>query len=253
MSVLATYNENRRLPRYPRRMAARVEAITSRNISWEEAAEIKDVSSVGAAMVLKRPVRRGRILRLTLEMPRHLRKYDLDAVDYQAWGIVRRSIAVTSSDGVSAYATGIAFIGEFPPKDFFEHSARIYNISYEGSKPGEFWEVVDPATRLNNGSNYGEFRKETRLPIPEELVVEILDETGEVISSEVSVTANISFGGATVFTEFFAGVGSFLRVISRRLDLEIIAIVRHRHQGPGDSAKLNIEFVDKVFPLEGIG
>ncbi len=253
MSALVNYNENRHLPRYPLRLSIRVEVITGRKVTWEEVAEIKDASVVGAAMILTRPIRRGRIVRFSLEMPRHMRQYDLDTENYVVWGIVRRSIAVTDTVGIPGYATGIAFTGQFPPMNFFEHPARIYNISYVDSKPGEFWKVIDPSLKLLDGSKSGENRKETRFPIPEELVLEVLDETGEVVSSEVSVTTNISFGGATVFTEFFTEVGSFLRVISRRLNLEIIAIVRHRHQGPGDSAKLNIEFVDKAFPLEGIG
>jgi hypothetical protein len=252
MSVLVNYNENRRLPRYPLRLSIRVEVISGRKVTWEEVADIKDASVVGAAMILKRPIKRGRIVRLGLEMPGHMRRYDLDTELYVVWGIVRRSVSVPDPVGGHGYATGIAFTGQCPPQNFFEHPARIYNISYADSTPGEFWEVVDPAAKLQDGSNRGEYRKETRLPIPEELVLEVLDESGEIVSSEVSVTANISYGGATVFTEFYAEVGTFLRVISRRLDLEIIAIVRHRRPGPGDSAKLNIEFVDKVFPLEGI-
>ena len=253
MSALVNYNENRRLPRYPLRLSIGVDVITGRKVTWQEVAEIKDASVVGAAMILKRPIRRGRIVRLSLEMPRHMRKYDLDTENYVVWGIIRRSVAVLDIVGVPGYATGIAFTGRFPPVNFFEHPARIYNISYVDSKPGEFWKVVDPTLKLVHGSKSGENRKESRFPIPEELVLQVLDEKGEVVSSEVSVTTNISFGGATVFTEFFVEPGSFLRVISRKLDLEFIAIVRQRHQGPGDSAKLNIEFVDKVFPLEGIG
>lgn len=253
MSALLNYNENRRLPRYPLRLSIKVEVITGRQVTWEDVAEIRDASVFGAAMILKRPIKRGRVVRLSLDMPRHMRQYDLDTEHYLVWGIVRRCVAVTDPGGLPGYATGIAFIGQYPPDNFFEHPARVYNISYVDAKAGEFWKVVDPAAKLPNGSSSGECRKESRLPIPEELVLEVLDESGEVVSSEPSVTANISFGGATVFTEFFAEAGSFLRVISRRLDLEIIAIVRRRHQGPGDSAKLNIEFVDKVFPIHGIG
>lgn len=252
MSALVNYNENRRLPRYPLRLSVKIEVMTGRKVSWEEVVELKDASVTGAAMILKRPIKRGRIVRASLEMPRHMRQHDLDSENYRVWGIVRRSIAVTDPAGLPGYATGIAFIGKFPPENFFDHPGRIYNISYVDTKPGEFWEVVDPSATPDDGSDPGENRKESRFPIPEELVLEVLDEAGEVVSSEVTVTANISFGGATVFSEFFTEVGSFLRVICRRLDLEIIAIVRHRHQGPGDSAKLNIEFVDKVFPLEGI-
>ena len=80
----------------------------------------------------------------------------------------------------------------------------------------------------------------------------MLDENGDVVASEVSVTENISVGGASVFTSFDVGNGAFLRVKSPRHDLSIISIVRGRHLGADGIVRLHLEFIDHHYPLEGI-
>ncbi|MBA2378566.1 MAG: hypothetical protein H0V76_03210, partial [Blastocatellia bacterium] len=95
-------------------------------------------------------------------------------------------------------------------------------------------------------------RKHTRFSIPEGLVLELLDENGDVAASEVSVSENVSLGGASVFTSFNVDVGGFLRVRSERHCVSIIAIIRGRHVGPDGIVRLHLEFVDRFFPLQGI-
>ncbi|MBK7804675.1 MAG: PilZ domain-containing protein [Pyrinomonadaceae bacterium] len=119
--------------------------------------------------------------------------------------------------------------------------------------PDGFCQVIDPGSRFQGGSGRAERRKETRFPIPEDLVLEVRDESHDSISTEATVTTNISLGGAVVFTQFDSELGSFVRVKSKRHDVELLAIVRGRREGPGDSSRLIIEFVDRIFPLEGIG
>jgi len=97
-----------------------------------------------------------------------------------------------------------------------------------------------------------ELRKQTRFAIPESLVLELLDETGDVAASENSVTENISLGGASVFTSFNVEVGTFLRVVSERHDISIISIVRGKRVGDDGIVRLHLEFIDNLFPLSGI-
>ena len=252
MSVLLNKSENRSDPRFPLRLDVRVEAKTGQNITWKEVAPIKDASAYGAGVILKRPIKRGRIIHLTLDMPTELRRYDLDVSDYKVWGIVRRCLPVNKEKSVIGYATGIAFIGETPPDGFERHPGRLYSVSYNRTESDGFWRVIDPASLSVDGSDRVENRKETRFAIPEELTLEVLDESRNVISSENTVTANISQGGAIVFTQFYAEVGTFLRVRSLRCGIDIISIVRGRLPGPSDTARLNIEFIDRTFPLKGI-
>jgi hypothetical protein len=95
-------------------------------------------------------------------------------------------------------------------------------------------------------------RRHTRFSIPETLLIEMLDENGDVVASEVTVTENISVGGAAVFTSFEVTNGAFLRVKSERHDLSIISIVRGRHVGPDGIVRLHLEFIDHLYPLQGI-
>jgi hypothetical protein len=80
----------------------------------------------------------------------------------------------------------------------------------------------------------------------------MLEENGDVAASEVTVTENVSLGGAAVFTSFNVEPGSFLRVKSERHDLSIISIVRGKHLGEDGINRLHLEFIDHLFPLEGI-
>jgi hypothetical protein len=95
-------------------------------------------------------------------------------------------------------------------------------------------------------------RRQTRFPIPETLLIELLDENGDVVASEVSVSENISLGGASVFTSLDVGEGTFLRVTSERHQISIISIVRGKHVGPDGMTRLHLEFIDHMFPLDGI-
>ena len=74
-------------------------------------------------------------------------------------------------------------------------------------------------------------RRHTRFAIPETLLIEMLDENGDVAASEVTVTENVSLGGAAVFTSFAVEPGTFVRVKSERHDLSIISIVRGKRAG----------------------
>ena len=95
-------------------------------------------------------------------------------------------------------------------------------------------------------------RRHTRFAIPESLLLEMLDENGDVAASEISVTENISVGGAAVFTSFNIEPGAFLRVKSERHNLDIISIVRGKRVGDDGITRLHLEFIDHLFPLEGI-
>ena len=80
----------------------------------------------------------------------------------------------------------------------------------------------------------------------------MLDENGDVAASEVSVTENLSLGGAAVFTSFNVEPGAFLRVKSERHNLSIISIVRGKRIGDDGIIRLHLEFIDHMFPLDGI-
>ncbi|HLA94666.1 MAG TPA: hypothetical protein VK612_03010 [Pyrinomonadaceae bacterium] len=250
MSSTVTEKENRRIQRYSLSLPARVEVHIDNSFSWNEITRLEDVSAFGAGMNLKRPVKRGRLLVLSVPMPRQLRCYDYLEPQYRVWGIVRRCIPLGDNPAAESYAVGIAFIGKTAPASYTDNPSKLFDLS--DREDGGLWQLTDADLTIDDKDLPAYLRRHTRFSIPESLLIEMLDENGDVAASEISVTENISVGGASVFTSFDVGNGAFLRVKSERHDLSIISIVRGRHLGADGIVRLHLEFIDHLYPLEGI-
>lgn len=246
----ATENEPRRLPRYSLSLPTKVEVKVDNKFSWNEITRLEDVSAFGAGFNLKRPVKRGRLVLVSAPMPRQLRCFDFLEPQYKVWALVRKCVPITETPGAELYAVGVAFIGKTPPASFNENPAKLYDLSVR--EEGGLWQLVDAAANPDESDLPAYARRHTRFAIPETLVVELLDESGDVAASEVTVTENVSLGGAAVFTSFNVEVGSFLRVRSERLNTSIISVVRGKRSGQDGIVRLHVEFIDHLFPLEGI-
>jgi len=242
--------DQRRIQRYTLSLPAKVEVKIDNKFSWNEITRMEDVSSFGAGFNLKRPVKRGRLVHVSVPMPRQLRCYDFLEPQYRVWGLVRRCIPITSNPGAESFAVGVAFVGKNPPTAFNENPAKLFELA--NREDGGLWELVEADAKPDESDLPTYLRRHTRFAIPESLVIELLDENGDVAASEVSVTENVSLGGAAVFTSFNIEVGSFLRVRSDRLSASIISVVRGKRVGPDGIVRLHLEFIDHLFPLEGI-
>ncbi|MBX3245410.1 MAG: PilZ domain-containing protein [Acidobacteria bacterium] len=250
MSTVVTDKDHRRIQRFALALPTRIEVRVDSKFTWNEVTRLEDVSAFGAGFELTRPVKRGRLIQVSLPMPRQLRCYDFLEPQYRVWSLVRRCIPIGTDPATQRYAVGVAFIGKHPPISFNENPAKLFDLA-ERIDSG-LWEVVDAQENPDESELPSYLRKHTRFAIPESLLLEILDENGDVAASEVSVTENVSLGGASVFTSFNAETGSFIRVTSERHNLTIIAIVRGKHSGPDGIVRLHLEFIDNLFPLAGI-
>ena len=250
MSSSVLEKESRRIQRYSLSLPARVEVQVDRKFSWNEVTRLEDISAFGAAFNLKRPVKRGRLLMMSVPMPRQLRCYEYLEPQYRIWGLVRRCISLGGDPGSETYAVGVAFVGKNPPSSYLDDPSRLYDLSER--EDGGLWQIVEAEPNPDESDLPAYLRRHTRFAIPESLLIEMLDENGDVVASEVTVTENISVGGASVFTSFEVGNGAFLRVKSEKHDLSIISIVRGRHLGADGIVRLHIEFIDHHYPLEGI-
>jgi hypothetical protein len=250
MSTTVTDQDNRRIQRYPLALPARVEVKVDSKLAWNEITRLEDISAFGAGFKLKRPVKRGRLLVMSVPMPRQLRCYDYLEPQYRIWGLVRRCVPLSNSGVAEAYAIGVAFVGKVPPASYTDNPSKLYDLATR--EDGGLWQLVDAETVPDETDLPGYLRRHTRFAIPESLLLEMLDENGDVAASEVSVTENISLGGAAVFTSFNVEPGAFLRVKSERHDVSIISIVRGKRVGDDGIIRLHLEFVDHMFPLDGI-
>ncbi|PYT01699.1 MAG: hypothetical protein DMF63_02310 [Acidobacteria bacterium] len=250
MSTIVTDPDNRRIQRYPLALPARVEVKVDGKLSWNEITRLEDISAFGAGFKLRRPVKRGRLVVMSVPMPRQLRCYDYLEPQYRVWGLVRRCVSLTSAGATEGYAIGVAFIGKHPPGTFQDDPSKLYDL--KSREDGGLWQLVEAETNPDESDLPAYLRRHTRFAIPESLLLEMLDENGDVAASEISVTENISLGGAAVFTSFNVEPGAFLRVKSERHELSIISIVRGKRIGDDGIIRLHLEFIDHFFPLEGI-
>lgn len=243
--------ENRRIQRISLPLPVRVEVRVDTDFTWNEVTRLSDVSAFGCGFSLKRPVKRGRLVLLTIPMPRQLRSFDYSEPQYKIWGVVRRCIPVGKSVESPEYSVGVAFTGKAPPPGYLEHPSMLFDVAHRDDKDG-FWHI-SPANLMADDSGLPkELRKQTRYFIPEALQLTQVDESGNALFSETSVTENISLGGAAVFTTLRAEPGSFLRVSSERFGVTILSVVRGSRVGDNGVTRLHIEFIDRLFPLEGI-
>ncbi|MEO6050224.1 MAG: hypothetical protein ABIP78_02695, partial [Pyrinomonadaceae bacterium] len=90
----------------------RVELKIDAKVSWNEITRLSDASAFGAGFTLKRPVKRGRLVLMTIPMPRQLRSFDYGEPQYKIWGIVRRCISTGKTLQNPEYAIGVGFTGK---------------------------------------------------------------------------------------------------------------------------------------------
>lgn len=241
----------RRINRMPINLPVKVEGMDTVDTPWEEITRLRDISAFGAGFEMPRPVRRGRLIKLTLPMPRQMRCYDFFESQYSVWAIVRRCLPLSSSED-EGYFLGVAFIGKVPPKSYVEDPSLAYDITHKSEEEEGLWEIrraesVDDESHLPK-----EDRRHSRYDIPVNIRVELIDKSGSITESESTVAENISLGGACIFTSLTLEPGAVVRVVCEQYDVTIKAIVRGRRLGPDGVPRLHIEFIDQFFPLSGI-
>jgi hypothetical protein len=244
-----TEQDVRRIRRINLPLPIRVEHSVARGKTMNEITRLIDVSAFGAGFNLQHPIKRGRLLLMTIPLSRQLRNYDYLEPQYRVWGIVRHCIPVRDKTG-NKYAIGTAFIGKTPPGSYDEDPATLYEITNRDDT--QFWRVVEAPSIPDESHLPKEDRRHTRYQIPVNITLELLDEIGNAIAKETTVTENISLGGASVFTGLNTVVGSFLRVTSEQYNVSLTSIVRGKRRGKDGIPRLHLEFFDRYFPLEGI-
>ncbi len=251
-----TENDNRRIQRLNLALSVRVEAHVNQTVSWNEITRLKDISAFGAGFNLRRPVKRGRLVQMTIPLPRKLRCYDFVEPQYKIWGLVRSCIlkndgaAAAKAAGAENHAIGVAFIGKHPPKNYLQDPAKLFEISHRND--GQLWHLVEAPSQPDEKHLPKELRRHTRFSLPTNILLEAIDENGETTASESTVTENLSLSGASVFSMLPTEKGAFIRVKSEQYNVSIISVVRGKHTGADKIPRLHLEFIDRFFPLEGI-
>lgn len=214
---------------------------------WVEQTRFNDLTPFGASFNLTRPVEPGRLVHLTTPMPRQLRCFDHVEDQYHVWALVRWIKIEPGRADSRSFAFGLAFTGKHAPKSYQQNPATRFEIEAEHGER-DLWQ-----TRERTDTRLFAAVRETRLTLPVEVIVEILDDAGAVTRSEQTVTENISRHGASVFTTLEAERGKFVRLRSARYSLAVLAVVRGCRKGADNIPRLHLEFVDRAWPLEITG
>jgi hypothetical protein len=246
----ASEKNTRRIQRLSLALPVRVEARVGDDNAWNEITRLNDISAFGAGFNLQRPVKRGRLVQMTIPLPRQLRCYDYAEPQYRIWGLVRNCITKETSSNEESHAIGVAFIGKRPPPSYYDDPSRLFEISHQETKG--LWSVIEASVQNEENKLPEELRRHTRFSIPANVVVEKIDADGNVTVGEQTVTENLSVSGTAIFSTLDAEIGEFVRIKSDQYNVSIISVVRGRRLGQDGIPRLHVEFVDRFFPLEGI-
>ncbi|MEK6333868.1 MAG: PilZ domain-containing protein [Acidobacteriota bacterium] len=217
--------------------------------SWTEMSRLVDVTPFGARLRIKRPTEIGRLLLLTMAMPRQLRCFDHVEDQYKVWSLVRNvKLLDAQTSGAALVEIGVAFVGKRPPRSFELDPGRRFEIA-ESSTEAAMWNVREEARQVLSQVSGSDRRKETRHTIPVEVLIEVFDDKAESAASEKTVTENISRQGAAVFTSLDIAPGQFVKISSEQHGVRALAVVRGRRVGPDGIARLHLEFVGSEWPL----
>ena len=229
-------------------LPARVYARERGNREWTEMTRLVDVTPFGARFRLLRPVDIGRLLQLTLAMPRPLRVFDHVEDQYRVWSIVRNArLLEQKTPKDSLLEVGVAFIGKRPPKSYDEDPARRYEIA-QTKLESQLWAAEEDSVEQLEEIVVEDKRKESRQLIPVEVRIEVY-EAEKIVNSEQSVTENISRRGAAIFTTLNLEPGTFVRLSSDRYNAAVLGVVRRRRSGTDGITRLHLEFIGSEWPL----
>jgi hypothetical protein len=237
--------EERDLKRIRERLAlqlpVRIQCRETPDFQWTEMTRLTNVTPFGAAFTLTRPTEKGRLLHMTIPMPRQLRVFDHIEDQYRIWAIVRH-LKSKSTDKGPGFEVGVAFIGKRAPASYETQPWKRYEISVRAADSLASVDEVHLPASVDQ-------REHTRHRMAVDMLVEMIDKNGAVAQSEQTVTEDISTQGATLFTTLEIPVGRFIRVTSEQYRTTAHAAIRSRTTGADGIPRIHVEFVDKQWPL----
>ncbi len=226
--------------RLPLSLPVRVRGRDTPTFEWTEVTRLTNVTPFGAGFTLRHPTEKGRLLHMTIPMPRQLRVFDHVEDQYRIWAVVRY-IKTSIVENKTVFEVGVAFIGKRPPASYEMEPSKRYDITdttFQATKSVD--EILIP---------FADQRAYTRHHIAVDMRIEIVDDAGNVIEQEQTVTENISTKGATLFTTLEIPHGRFVRLTSEQYRITVHAAIRSRTKGADGVPRIHVEFIDKEWPL----
>jgi len=213
----------RRCERFKLSIPALVTGYEPGGSKWKEVSKTIDVSRVGASVKIKRRMKHGVIVHVTLPLPTRLRSHGFTDPSYHTYAIVRR--IRTPEPGI--HEVGFEFLGASPPSDFLKKPWGTFKT--------QKW--AGPDRRCEP--------RETRV---ERVEVEYLDAEQQVLSSEIGVTESISASGLRMRVKAAPPIFDWIRIKSKKVGFESIAELRNQYVGKDEIERLCVEFLEGKWP-----
>jgi hypothetical protein len=194
----------------------------AREGQWEETTTTSDVCQGGVALHLTRPMVMGQVLHLSLPLPEIFRRYDVTSASYRVWALVRYA----GSTG-PPYRVGLMFLGRNPPRG---HDQNPQGLLYLPSDPQPAWAV---------------HRAYPRYELLLTVRLRRLDPSQGGPPEEVTITEDVSQGGARIRTTLAPARGEVVRVSEVGGPFEVLAVVRNVATGADKVCRLHLQFMDE--------
>jgi hypothetical protein len=228
--------------RLPLHLPVRVQGRDTLTFEWTEITRLTNVTPFGAGFTLRHPTEKGRLLYMTIPMPRQLRVFDHVEDQYRIWAIVRY-MRPEIVDNKTIFNIGVAFIGKRAPASYEKEPWKRYDIN------ADVFQALAKSEVMLMPFPGADQRAHTRHNIAVDMRIEVIDPEGKVTESEHTVTEDISTKGATLFTTLQIPQGRFIRLTSEQYGLTTHAAIRSRSTGTDGVPRIHVEFIDKEWPL----
>jgi hypothetical protein len=216
MPEMAT--ERRRTRRVPIRLPVRVKGRDPDGTEWEEMTNCDNASAGGVAVALRRPVRIGQVLHLSLPLPTRFRQYDIVEPSYHVYALVRRRTG-------SPARVGVLFLGRHPPQGSESLPTETFVLPGDAPPGAAERHVVQVLLRLSADQAPGGAAREQRA----------LAENITARTAEVKAALPVAKGTLLVVEEIDGG-------FKTRAEVRSIAIEKD------GQARLSLLLVDDPFP-----
>jgi hypothetical protein len=218
-------SNRRRCERLKLSLPARVTGYDRLKGKWNEMVQTTDVSRTGTNVMMRRHVRHGTVVYLTLPLPAKLRSHGYADSSYNVYALVRR--VEPAKNGMRL--VGFEFLGEHPPAGFLENPWMTFR------------------TREWSGI---ERRRPPRHARAEMVSVEYLTESMYSLGKDLGRTENVSSTGARICVRTAPPPEyDIIRFSCSELDFECFARVCNRYLGKDGKERLCLQFIEKQLDI----
>jgi curved DNA-binding protein CbpA len=221
---LGADENRRRCERFRLSVPVHITGYDKKGGRWHEATRTVDVSRTGALVQMRRRVKKGTVLYLTMPLPVRLRTRDFQEPTYVSYALVRR---VEAPNG-HVSAVGLEFLGVQPPTGYLERP----------------WDTFKPEQWAGNDR-----RRTAREDRSEAVLVEYFNETMQCIKQETAATENVGRGGLRVVVKAAPADFVAIRINSVARSFTSFASVCDRFTGKDGRERLCLRLLESEWPL----